>query len=120
MTKLPNWDYFSERLEDRKLLTRAVPIVCDGMVLDLGVPLGGTRLGGHVLLPTLRFCREAVRQLKHLKGFPHLRIIKVDGGYPHRVEWGEPEPDTEDEAVIGRHYGYSEVAIAKFVTEHAW
>ena len=84
------------------------------------MPIDGKRRGGHVLLPTLRFCREAVRQLKDKPGFPDVRIVKVDGGYPHRVEWGEPEPDTEDEAVIGTHYGYSEAAIERFVMEHAW
>jgi hypothetical protein len=41
-----NWDYFKERLEDASPLKHAVPVVCDGHVVELAVPVGGKRLVG--------------------------------------------------------------------------
>ncbi|HEV3420846.1 MAG TPA: DUF6302 family protein [Candidatus Acidoferrum sp.] len=124
--KIINWDFFKDRLEDPSLLKNSVPIVCDGMTVDLAVPVGGKRRGGYVALATLRWCREAVRQLKAKPGFPNLRIVD---GRPfqcmHNVEWGDPQPecDTEDcagdDVERGRYFGFSEAAIERFVMEHA-
>jgi hypothetical protein len=72
----PNWNFFTERLEDVSLLNESVPVVCDGYTVDLAVPIGGKRRGGYVALATLRWCRDAVRQLKGTPGFPDLRIIR--------------------------------------------
>src|SRR5258708_5231936 len=72
--KHPNWDYMEQRLEDPKLLERAVPIVSGGIVVDIAVPVGGKRRGGYVVLPSMRACREAYRQLTGKPGFPNLRI----------------------------------------------
>jgi uncharacterized protein DUF6302 len=108
-----NWDYFKERLEDLSLLKRAVPVVCNGMTVDLAVPIGGKRRGGYVALGTLRECRDAVRQLKGKPGFPNLRI--VDGRQlrcMHNVEWGDPQPDGDLER--GRYFGYTERAVLGF------
>jgi hypothetical protein len=120
MSKAPSWEYLKERLEDVSLLNSAVPIVYGGVVVGLAVPVGGKRRGGCVALPTLRCCHEAVKQLKNTPGFPNLRIVKGGREYPPNVEWGEQQPASDDDAVRGRFFGYSEPAIAKFVTEHAW
>jgi hypothetical protein len=125
-SKTLNWHYFKERLEDISLLKRSVPIVCDGQAVDLAVPVGGKRRGGYVALATLRWCREAVRQLKGNPGFPNLRIVD---GRPsqcmHNVEWGDQQPQcdtdlrTGDDVERGRYFGYSEWAIEKFMMEIA-
>jgi hypothetical protein len=115
-----------DRLEDVSLLKRSVPIVCDGIAVELAVPVGGKRRGGYVSLATLRWCRAAVRLLKGNPGFPNLRI--VDGRRwqcMHNVEWGDPQPqcDTDlhnaDDVERGRYFSYSEKAIEKFVKEKA-
>jgi Family of unknown function (DUF6302) len=113
VSKLPNWDYFNKRLENPDLLKHAVPIVCDGLTVDLAVPIGGKRRGGYVALATLRWCRDAVSQLKGKPGFPHLRIVKGSRTIMHNVRWGEAEPgDGASDTELGRFYGYSEQAIA--------
>ena len=116
----PNWDYFKERLEDISLLKCSVVIVCDGHVLDLAVPVGGKRRGGYIALATLRWCHNAVRQLKDKPGFPNLRIRKGSRTVIHNVCWGDPEPDDDSsDADFGRYYGYSEQAIGKRLKEIA-
>ena len=84
--------------------------------MDLAVPIGGKRRGGYVALATLRWCRDAVSQLKSKPGFPHLRIVKGSRTVMHNVRWGESEPDDgASETEWGRFYGYSEQAIEGFV-----
>jgi len=113
-----NWDYFKKRLEDLSLLRRAVPIVCDGHVVDLAVPIGGKRRGGYVALATLRWCRDTMRQLKGKPGFPNLRIRKGSRTIMHNVCWGDPEPNVDvGDIDLGRYYGYSERAIEKLMKE---
>jgi Family of unknown function (DUF6302) len=113
--KHPNFDYMKERLEDPSLLERAVPIVSGGIVMDLAVPVGGKRRGGYVVLPSMRACREAHRQLTGKPGFPNLRINKGTEECPHNVAWGGTEPEGDLER--GRYFGYSERAVLSFVLQ---
>lgn len=113
----PNWEWFETRLEDISLLRRAVTIVCDGEAVDLAVPVGGARRGGYVALATLRWCKEAVRQLSGKPGFPNLRIVRGSRTVAHNVCWGEPEPEYSEghfDYERGRFFGYSENAIRPY------
>jgi hypothetical protein len=111
----PNWLYFADRLEDPSLLEGAVRIMHDGQPgVELAVPIGGKRRGGFVALIGVHECDAAVRQLEGKPGFPALRIVR--GGHRSgywELQWGDPEP--KGAVNLGRHFGYSEQAIQKFV-----
>ncbi|MEU5163399.1 DUF6302 family protein [Streptomyces sp. NPDC020875] len=106
--------YYRERLADPSLLEAAVTV----RVLDdarLAVPVGPGRLGGYLPYDVLVLAVEARELLTGLPGFPHLRLHwSPDGDVCHAVEWGEPQPDTDDDVRLGRFYGYRESAIGEY------
>ena len=104
-----NYQYFRDRLEDSSLLDRAV-VTEDN---DLAVPVGGKRRGGYVGADTRAAAGRLSRQLATRPDeFPGVRLYR--GGPGWLVEWG-PELDwRDDDEVAGRHFGYSDAAIAAY------
>lgn len=80
--------------------------------------IGAAAGGGYIALGSMRECREAVKQLKGKSDFPNVRIVKgmknAMYNVMHNVRWGEPEPKTHDDVKIGKFYGYSQNAIARY------
>jgi hypothetical protein len=114
-----NYTFYRDRLDNPGLLDRAA-VTEDG---DLAVPVGGKRRGGYVGVNTRAAGRRLVRQLAGRPDeFPAVRLVRGDGWL---VEWG-PELDwrgdgerPEDYAAAGRHFGYSDAAIAAFGRKRA-
>jgi len=105
-----NYRFYMDRLDDPGLLNRAV-ITEDG---DLAVPVGGKRRGGYVGALSRAAGARLVRQLAARPDeFPAARYY-FHHGAGWLVEWG-PELDwRSDDAAAGRHFGYSEAAVAAY------
>lgn len=110
-----NYQFFLDRLDDPGLLDRAV-VTEDN---DLAVPVGGKRRGGYVGATSRAASRRLVQQLAARPDeFPVARLY-YHSGAGWLVEWGA-EPNWRDDHVIaGRHFGFSEAAIAAFVQMRA-
>lgn len=102
-------EWFRERLADPTLLDRAVPIWVDGVLIDIAVPVGGSRRGGYVSCSSIRWAKAVYHQLSGRNGFPSVRIeYSPRRDTCHTVCWGEQPPDSDDSKVGGRFYGYRE------------
>ncbi|MFF8882136.1 DUF6302 family protein [Streptomyces flaveolus] len=110
--------WYSERLADLSLLDAAVVAVVD-RVGYLAVPVGGSggqRRGGFLAVDDRLTARCLRYALLGRPGFPAVRVQwSSDHSVCHNVAWGEAPPDTDDDQVRGRFYGYSEQAIDRFV-----
>jgi len=103
-------EWYRARLADATLVDRAIPILVDRRrFIDLAVPVGGSRQGGHVSCATIRWAKSAYHQLLGRPGFPSVRIhYSPSRNACHSVCWGEQPPEGEDNKRIGRFYGYRE------------
>ncbi|MET9184961.1 DUF6302 family protein [Streptomyces tendae] len=113
-----DFEYFRDRLAVPGILDDAVAVRIFRAPL-LAVPVGGPRLGGYMSFDLLTLAMAARDLLDNQPGFPNLRVRwSPYGDTCHTVEWGDPAPEWwEDDAVLGRFYGYSEGAISAF-TQH--
>ncbi|MFD6435873.1 DUF6302 family protein [Streptomyces venezuelae] len=114
--------YYAQQLADPAALLEQSVAVCMMRMPLLAVPVGGSRRGGYYPVPCMCFglaVRDALRETPHFP-FPRVRW----SAYPddsYVVEWGaEPPPlrPGENDAVVGRFYGYSEAAIELYVATH--
>ncbi|WP_199930620.1 DUF6302 family protein [Streptomyces sp. CB02923] len=115
MTQALDYTYFRDRLADPALLRRSLALhVHTGATL--AVPVGGARRGGYTSSCCLR-CGLLIRDvLKGRPGFPNARLNwSLYPNTRHVVRWGADPPPQEDDTMHGRHYGYSEAAIAAYV-----
>ncbi|MFE9369114.1 DUF6302 family protein [Streptomyces sp. NPDC006711] len=114
-----DYDYAAQRLADPALLAGAVA-VCVFRAPLLAVPVGGVRLGGYLSVAELSRAVEAGSLLADRHGFPDVRVCwSPYRDACHTVAWGYPAPPWwEDDAVVGRFYGYSEAAIAAYALRH--
>ncbi len=114
-----DFEYFRDRLADPAILADAVAI-CVFRAPLLAVPIGGSRRGGYMSFDLLSLAMATRRLLDTRPGFPNLRVRwSPYRDTCHTVEWGDPAPDWwEDNADVGRFYGYSEAAIAAFMRRH--
>lgn len=104
-------EWFSERLADTSLLDGAVAIRAERKFIDLAVPVGGTRRGGHISCCSIRWAKAAYHQLEGRAGFPSVRIeYSPYRNACHTVCWREQPPEEDDKA-IGRFYGYREEVL---------
>jgi hypothetical protein len=104
--------YYAERLDDPSLLERAVDLGDD----ELAVPCGGKRVAGFVCVRNRRQGRWLVSKLQQLDGFPNVRFVAGGRDYAANVCWGVDVLDVVGEAEVGRRYGYSDAAIARYCT----
>jgi hypothetical protein len=109
--------WYSERLADLSLLDSAV-VAMVARVGYLAVPVGGAgnqRRGGFLAVDDCITTRCLHYVLMGRAGFPAVRVRwSRDRTVCHSVLWGEDPPDTDDDRVRGRFYGYSEQAIAAY------
>ncbi|KUN32573.1 hypothetical protein AQJ11_03340 [Streptomyces corchorusii] len=109
--------WYRERLADPTLLDYAVVIVVDGTGY-LVVPRCGRRRGGYVSANDAEVIWHLCDQLRALPRFPDVRVRwSTDPDVCHAVEWGDPVPNTPDDRVRGKFYGYSDEAIAEYAEE---
>jgi hypothetical protein len=111
-------EWFRQRLDDKKLLDRAVRLIVDGRRFhDIAVPVGGSRRGGEVACCSISWAKQVYRQLENKPGFPHLRIeYSPYREACHSVVWGGLSPESGDRA-RGRFYGYRESVLGKYENE---
>ncbi|MFF7803088.1 DUF6302 family protein [Streptomyces olivaceus] len=113
-----DYEFFRSRLAEPSLLVDAVA-VCVFRAPLLAVPVGGPRRGGYMSFDLLTLATATRILLAERPGFPDLRIRwSPYRDTCHTVEWGDPAPDRRDDAVLGRFYGYSDAAIARFTQRH--
>ncbi|MFJ2400402.1 DUF6302 family protein [Streptomyces xanthochromogenes] len=119
-TEAYDYDYVAQRLADPALLVGAVA-VCVFRAPLVAVPVGGIRHGGYLSVAEFTRAAEARSLLADRPGFPHARVCwSPYRDACHTVEWGESAPPWwEDDAVVGRFYGYSEAAIAAYCHRRA-
>lgn len=116
-----DFDYFEQRIADAWLLEKSVAVRTLRMPF-LAVPVGGSRRGGYFPVPCLCFGLKVRDALLGLPGFVNPRLRWSP--YPDTcdvVEWGERPPilwGDCDDTTLGRFYGYSEAAIARFTRRH--
>lgn len=112
-----DFEYFEQRIADTWLLEKSVAVRTLRMPF-LAVPVGGSRRGGYYPVSCLCFGLSVREVLLDQPGFPNPRLRWSP--YPdtcHVVEWGERPPTLWgpcDDITLGRFYGYSEDAIARF------
>ncbi|MGW6267508.1 DUF6302 family protein [Streptomyces sp. NPDC055060] len=115
-----DFEYFEQRLTDAWLLDASLAVRTLRMPF-LAVPVGGSRRGGYY--PVACFCTALrVRDvLQGRAGFPRPRVnwstAPDSGGVV--VEWGENRPRSAIDEALGRVYGYSEAAIARYMARCA-
>ena len=105
-----NYVYYTERLADPALLDKAL-VTESG---DLAVPVGGTRRGGWTSVVSASEGHQLIRRMREQPElFPDPRF-----GYNSRyvIAFGAKEPDDDEGA--GRHFGYSDEAIAAFIQKN--
>ncbi|MFI1677568.1 DUF6302 family protein [Streptomyces sp. NPDC020607] len=108
--------YYEQRLADLHLLDRAISI-CTLRLSFLAVPVGGSRRGGFFPVDCACFGLAVRYALRAFPGFPDVRLRWSPWPDPHHVEWGEKPSwlwSCQDDAVLGRFYGYSDAAIARY------
>lgn len=113
--------YYEQRLADPHLLGQSVAIRTLTMAF-LAVPVGGARRGGHYTVDCMCFGLAVRDALRDVPGFPDVRLRWSPWPDPYQVEWGEKPPwlwGCQDDAVLGRFYGYSEEAIARYIGSRA-
>ena len=98
-----NYEYYRRRLANQILLRRAIKVKVTKGVYDLAVPCGYKRKGGWVTCNERSLAEDALKILAKKKGFPNLRIEKVDRCF--LVWWGS-EPPNDDGIEDGKFYGY--------------
>lgn len=127
-TKGMNWRFLVSRLEDKELLARVVVV---GEFNDTAVPVGGKRRGGYCQVAGKRDAEAVVAELSKYPGFPNLRFEPAGQGLSNGwVHWGDPEPvrkrsprgqalqtSAQHDLERGRHFGYSEKVIRKFIAK---
>ncbi|WP_432104078.1 DUF6302 family protein [Streptomyces sp. bgisy091] len=110
--------YYEQRVADAWLLDRSVAVQTLRMPF-LAVPAGGSRRGGYYPMTCLCFALAVRDVLLDRPGFPNPRVRPSP--YPDScsvVEWGERPPTLWgpcDDLTLGRFYGYSEDAIARYM-----
>ncbi|WP_369228784.1 DUF6302 family protein [Streptomyces sp. R21] len=114
--------YYEQRIADAWLLDKSIAVRTLRMPF-LAVPVGGSRRGGYFPVTCLCFGLRVRDVLLEQPGFPDPRLRWSP--YPdtcHVVEWGERPPTLWgdcDDVTLGRFYGYSEDAIARFTNRRA-
>ncbi|GGV62936.1 hypothetical protein GCM10010277_68660 [Streptomyces longisporoflavus] len=117
-----DYELFVERLADPWLLEKSIAVRTLRMPFLL-VPVGGSRRGGYFSVPYVDLGLMVHDLVLGQPGFPDPRLRWAP--YPdacHVVEWGERPPTYRgpaDDIALGRFYGYSEHAIARFVNRAA-
>jgi hypothetical protein len=101
-----NLQYYTERLADPGLLDSALITECG----DLAVPAGGIRRGGWTSIVSVA---EGGRLIERMRESPSLFPDPRFAYHNQVIMFGPDAPD--DDAAAGRHYGYSDAAIAKFL-----
>jgi hypothetical protein len=110
--------WYRERLADPSLIAAGVVVVVAGRIGYLAVPVGGQRRGGYIPVGDAVDVPLLLQALDGRPGFPAVRVRwSTCESTCHVVEWGDVPPDTDDDAVRGRFYGYSERAMARFDEE---
>ncbi|AKN75677.1 hypothetical protein QR97_31505 [Streptomyces sp. PBH53] len=111
--------WYRERLDDPALLDQAVVVVVGGS-RHMVVPRGGRRRGGALSVGDVAVIWLLRDALAGLEGFPDVRVRWAT--HPdscHAIEWGDPVPNTDDDRVRGRYFGYSDRAIVAYAEEMA-
>ncbi|MGW7090073.1 DUF6302 family protein [Streptomyces sp. NPDC054871] len=117
-----DFEYFEQRIADAWLLEKAIAVKTLRMPF-LAVPVGGSRRGGYYSVACVCFGLKVRDVLREAPGFPDVRV----GWSPYPdtcrvVEWGERPPSLwtqYDDVTLGRFYGYSDAAIARFTAYRA-
>ncbi|MFE0477808.1 DUF6302 family protein [Streptomyces sp. NPDC058947] len=111
-----DYGYFLKRLAAPGILEGAVALRGFRALL-LAVPVGGPRHGGYMSFDLCTVAQAAKAVLDGRPGFPELRVRwSPYRDTCHVVEWGGHPPDGDAER--GHFYGYSDEAIAKYLTLH--
>ncbi|GGV63268.1 hypothetical protein GCM10010277_69280 [Streptomyces longisporoflavus] len=117
-----DYELFEQRLANPWLLKKSIAVRALRMPFLL-VPVGGSRQGGYFSVPYLHLGLLVRDLVLAQPGFPDPRLRWSP--YPdtcHIVEWGARPPAYRgpvDDITLGRFYGYSEQAIARFVNRAA-
>lgn len=117
-----DFEYYDQRLVDTWLLEKSIAVRILRMPF-LAVPVGGPRRGGYLVVPCFCFGFTVRDLLLEQPGFSNVRLRLAS--YPDAgpvVEWGERSPTLwgqRDDLTLGRFYGYSEDAIARFTNRRA-
>jgi hypothetical protein len=120
-------EHLAQRLAEPELLKEAIPITTHygswSENIELAVPVGKLRRGGHVVAPDKDQGKKIARLLAKHPGFPKPRVIKSSYySSSWEVVWGDPPPfddratdGTSETIMRGIHFGYTDEAIAEFV-----
>ena len=116
---IENLGFFRERLQNQKVLRRAILAETSPGLFELAVPGGGgKRQGGDLRCENQELAERIVEKLKaKAADFPRPRTQCDQDGW-WRIMWGaDPPTDQNDHRRIGQHYGYLEVSIKRFCDE---
>ena len=124
---------YRAKLAETDLLRRAVWLWTPVKVVP-AIPVGKYRQSGSFdICGTEEYCHNVVEILSRYDGFPNLRTAKIDLSveihsevavtkrisHTFEVDWGKPlrfHGSLTDHWTVGRHFGYTDRAIAAFTT----
>lgn len=109
--------YYRARLDDPALILLGAAVQLGGGRY-LAVPVGGRRRGGYLSVADVITGMAVRGLLGDHPGFPDVRLrwSRFEDAC-HTVEWGAPAPEADDPVKLGRFYGYSDEAVARFQAE---